>query len=81
MCMTSVLAKKMRAHSADLQFKNVFGRRICRLLLISKMPRNRRKNPFCPFHEITGLKFLRVQILREFRELRNLFSDVRSPES
>jgi len=29
-CMTSILAKRMRPHSADFQFKNVFGRRISR---------------------------------------------------
>ena len=28
LCMTSVLAKRMRPHSADFRFKNVFGRRI-----------------------------------------------------
>ena len=27
-CMTSVLAKRMRLHSADLLFQNMFGRRI-----------------------------------------------------
>jgi len=31
LCVSSVLAKRMRLRSADFRFKNVFGRRICRL--------------------------------------------------
>ena len=87
-CMNSVLAKKMRPHSADFQFKNVFGRIIRRLLLISKMPRNRKKNPLRWVLSIsrdywfyTLTKFLRIGILREFGKSRDIFSNVRFPES